>query len=682
MDKEILKIENQKSQHITTLVKTKVKKIDDSLGNLKQESIERLKAIREQSLSYMDMLDTMESLQKELDAFDTEQVFKTLNELDYLKNNPFFARIDLKDKDAVGESVYKPYYISKFGFFDNNEPALIDWRAKLASVYYKYRYPQDNVSYEVDGEKYNYDMSLKRTFEIDEGQVLKYFNNDIQLTENELIIEKIKNRTGGVLEDIVETIQESQMKIIESDPREVCIVQGCVGSGKSTVAIHKLSYIFFNYPQVVSADRSILISKNRVLVDYLSSLFPKLGIFDLKYATTRDLIFRQLTLEGIKIKFNLSLNTDISEFNSGFLKNFVNKLSLAKADCFDSINEILAKEKYHDLMSFKFNSKSSIFDNFDDLLNDITLSIQDLKEEIKEHQGDKFYIERSKEVISRFSQLKGELISKKNSILNRHFNRITTDYNLNDFLGYKEALLYLIIFHDFYGFKKNQMYEYCVIDEAQDMSLIELLYIQQMVINNRFCIIGDLNQNLHNNPITKWEEIFDLFEGTKISTFLLETNYRSTKNIVDYANKVISPFSNLYLPKPIEKEGSEVIQLTESRDVLLSTLREMLRNDYKNLSKSVGFIFHNSELKDEVISILKEEISDPEKLLILDEFKKGTYTPRGVYALDFDNCKGLEFNKVYLFGFDTAKISDFEAAKKAFVGITRAMNDLIIVNLK
>jgi DNA helicase-2/ATP-dependent DNA helicase PcrA len=223
----------------------------------------------------MDMLDTMESLQRELDAFDTTQVFKTLNELDYLKNNPFFARIDLKDKDS-GDLNFKPYYISKFGFFDDNLPALIDWRAKLASVYYKYRYPQSNVSYEVDGDIYTYDMNLKRTFEIDGGQVIKYFNNDIQLTENELIIEKIKNRTGGVLEDIVETIQESQMKIIENDPREVCIVQGCVGSGKSTVAIHKLSYIFFNYPQIVSPDRSILISKNRVLVDYLSSLFPKL----------------------------------------------------------------------------------------------------------------------------------------------------------------------------------------------------------------------------------------------------------------------------------------------------------------------------------------------------------------------------------------------------------------------
>ena len=187
MDKEILNIENTKAKHITGLVQSKIKKIDDSLSSLKQDSIDRLKAIREQSLSYMDMLDTMESLQRELDAFDTTQVFKTLNELDYLKNNPFFARIDLKDKDS-DDLTFKPYYISKFGFFDENQPALIDWRAKLASVYYKYRYPQDNVSYEVDGDTYTYDMNLKRNFEIDEGQVLKYFNNDIQLTENELII--------------------------------------------------------------------------------------------------------------------------------------------------------------------------------------------------------------------------------------------------------------------------------------------------------------------------------------------------------------------------------------------------------------------------------------------------------------------------------------------------------------
>ena len=625
----------------------------------------------------MDMLDTMESLQKELDAFDADQVFKSLNELDYLKNNPFFARIDLKEK---GTETYKPYYISKFGFFDENEPILIDWRAKLASLYYKYRYPQDNVSYEVEDEKFEFDMNLKRTFEIDNSQVLKYFNNDIQLNENELIIEKIKNRTGGVLEDIVETIQESQMKIIESDPREVCIVQGCVGSGKSTVAIHKLSYIFFNYPQIIRPDRSILISKNRVLVDYLSSLFPKLGIFDLKYATTRDLLFRQLTSEGVKIKFNLGENTDISIFNSEFVDNFRSKIELAKNECFESINIILNKEKYQDLVSFKFVNSISIFENFDDLLSEISSLSNDLKEEIKENQGDSFYKERTKEVISRLKNLRGELSSKKSSILQEHFNKIINEYSLNEFLGYRESLLYLIIFREFFGFKKNQMYEYCVIDEAQDMSLIELMYLQQMVINNRFCLIGDLNQNLHNNPISKWEEIYTLFNGTKISTFLLETNYRSTKNIVEFANKVISRFTDLYLPKPIEKIGEEVVVVRQSDSEVLDFIRQAIKEDYSNLTKSVGFIFNNKILKDEVISTLKEEISDPEKLLILDEFKKGVYTPRGIYALDFENCKGLEFNKVYLFGFDLDKVENYEEAKKAFVGVTRAMNELVIIS--
>lgn len=676
MNPEILKQENIKSKEVVSLVSAKKNKLENSLGAIKDESIEMLKHIREQALSYQDMVDLMDSLQQRLDAFDSAEVFKNLNELDYLISNPFFARIDLKESK---DSEVTPYYISKFGFFGENGPILIDWRTKLATLYYKYRYPQNNVSYISEGGTYTYDMLLKRTFEIDNGTVLKYFNNDIQLGENELIIEKTKNRTGGVLEDIIETIQESQMKIIESDPREVCVVQGCVGSGKSTVAIHKLSYIFFNYPEIIKPDRSILISKNRVLVDYLSSLFPRLGIFDLKYATTRDLLFRQLTLEKIKIKFNLGVNTDISDFDRKFLDIFNSKLSRAKEECFSSIYEILQKDKYNNLVSFKFNSNISIFENFDDLLNDIAESIRNLREEIKENKDDAFFVQKSKDTVARMVHLKSELSSKRDSILKNHFNLIIKDYNLENFLGYKEAMLYLIIFREFFGFKNTEKYEYCVIDEAQDLSLIELLYLKQLVINNRFCMIGDLNQNLHNNPISSWEEIYDLFAPTKISTYLLETNYRSTKKIIDFANSVISKFTKLYLPKPIEKDGPDVLVKNLNKEDLINFIRDEVRNDYSNLTKSVGFIFNNSEIKDEVVSILKEEITDPAKLLILDEYKKGVYSPRGVYVVDFDNCKGLEFNKVYLFGFDLNKISNYSEAKKAFVGLTRAMNELIVL---
>jgi DNA helicase IV len=140
----------------------------------------------------------------------------------------------------------------------------------------------------------------------------------------------------------------------------------------------------------------------------------------------------------------------------------------------------------------------------------------------------------------------------------------------------------------------------------------------------------------------------------------------------------LKPFTSLYLPKPIEKIGPEVITLDLKGDSDL-LVTEILK-DYSDLSKSVGIVIHNHVLKDEIISKLKEMIPNPEKLIILAEIKKSFYTPRGIYVLDFENCKGLEFNKVYLLGFQIEKINDFETAKKAFVGVTRAMNELIIVN--
>ena len=674
MDQNILQEENKKAQEVTSLVKSRIDFLETSMSSLKADAIKELSFIREQALSYQDMIDTMENLQRQIDTFDIEQVIKNLNQFDYLKDNPFFARIDLYDPQT---GQLRPYYIAKFGYIEDTHPVVIDWRTKLATIYYRYRYPQENVSYNVEDRTYNLDLKLKRTFEIEKGEVLKYFNNDIQLSEKEIVIEKIKNRTGGVLEDIVETIQQDQMEIIESDPREVCVVQGCVGSGKSTVAIHKLSYIFFNYPKLVTPEKSILISKSRVLVDYLSSLFPKLGIFDLKYLTTRDLIFRHLTLEGIKNKFNLGINTDISDFNQVFYINFSSRIEKSKSDCITQISEILEKEKYSNLISYKFNFERPIIENLEDLTKDISETISDLKAEVKEDPNSIFAL-KTKETITKFTSLKSEVNSKKTEIINKHFNLFLKEYGLDGFLGYKEALLYLIIFHEYYGFKKNPVYEYCVIDEAQDMSVMELFFLKKIVLNNRFCIIGDLNQNIYDNSLSDWSDFNVLFDKTKVSTFKLETNYRSTKNIVEFANSLLKPFTNTYLPKPIEKIGAEVayLDLENNSDKLVN---EILK-DYENLAKSVGIVIKNHELKEEIISKLKEKISDPEKLIILEEVKKSFYTPRGIYVLDFENSKGLEFNKVYLLGFNLNKIENFEQAKKAFVGVTRAMNELVIVN--
>ena len=106
------------------------------------------------------------------------------------------------------------------------------------------------------------------------------------------------------------------MDIIEADPRQVCIVQGCVGSGKSTVAIHKLAHIFFNFPKLIHPERTILIVKNQILVGYLSTLFPKLGIFNINYGTIKDLLVNLYFREALSIEINLDkANDSFLEYN-------------------------------------------------------------------------------------------------------------------------------------------------------------------------------------------------------------------------------------------------------------------------------------------------------------------------------------------------------------------------------
>ena len=249
MDKKVF--EQEEKNLASTLDKViKAKDVlENKLEGIGRENLGKLKDLRETpETSGLDFFMFLDQMHQDNLSFNLKDKFHRLEELGYLEKDPYFARIDLEDSTS---REVKNVYIGKFGYTEKI-PVITDWRAKIASVYYRYRYPQKDVKYQTPDGEISSDLNLKRTFEIDKGSIVKYYNNDLQLDESEIIAEKIEQRTGGVLEDIVETIQESQLDIIEADPRNICVVQGCVGSGKSTVAIHKLSHIFFNYPTLIS----------------------------------------------------------------------------------------------------------------------------------------------------------------------------------------------------------------------------------------------------------------------------------------------------------------------------------------------------------------------------------------------------------------------------------------------
>jgi len=676
------KIKIKEQKHLDLVLK-KLKDankiLSKSIDALGKGTLERLRELREGGKTD-DFYVFFEQLHEKHEAFNIKDKYKRIEELSYLRKEPYFSRIDLHDKNTA---ITKRIYIGKFGYSEKN-PVVTDWRTKVASVYYRYRYPQQNVEYETPEGKVTSDLKLKRTYEIDSGELLKYYNNDLQLDENEIILEKIEERTGGVLEDIVETIQESQLDIIEADPRQVLIVQGCVGSGKSTVAIHKLAHIFFNYPKIIKPERSILIAKNQILVSYLSTLFPKLGIFDLNYKTLSDLIINLVFREEIKITTDFTLENKTSKFDTKKQSRLRKKIAFIHKTYETKIENIFKPEGFESFGGFKYTSKQTPFENVSEALKDMEEELSFQKQELKGNPKSPrtwFY----KENISSLRRIIRKLLSLRNELKRKVVPRLVKEFGLDlkSKLNYQKTLIYIYVYASVIGFSKVIKYEYCVVDEGQDFSLLEYLVLNKFVIRGRLSIFGDLNQSMGDDGIANWEDIKKAVpEAAKASVFKLDTNYRSTKQIIDLANKVIGKYTTHFLPKSINRMGKEpIIELYKNEDEMLNDLQYQLSKDKAELDKSIGVIAFGDNLYNQCKQVIKKVGINKNKVIYLEDSNQIIYIPKGVYASEFKNCKGLEFAKVYVVGLNLKKVENFSKAREAFIAITRAMNELIVYGI-
>ena len=155
---------------------------------------------------------------------------------------PYFGRIDYRDlKLEKDEKVY----IGKNGVFRNKtEVVIADWRAPIATVYYENEMGEG--SYETpDGKEQPINLELKRNYDVDKGVLRGFYDSDVT-SNDELLVQYLSKNKDAVLGDIIATIQKEQNEIIRANPFSNTIVQGVAGSGKTTVAMHRISYILYN----------------------------------------------------------------------------------------------------------------------------------------------------------------------------------------------------------------------------------------------------------------------------------------------------------------------------------------------------------------------------------------------------------------------------------------------------
>lgn len=282
------KEENERLINTLELVTKTLKESKQNKTKIDEEIDRLLKSgTSDSSLDYVDL-----SVSKLLQGSFTLRV-KNLIEAE---KKPYFARIDFLEE---GENELEKLYIGKMCLIreEDMKPVIIDWRAPVASLYYEGRLGKAHYlcpKGDVRGE-----LRVKRQFSVENGELLNIFDIDIT-TNDEFLQGYLGASADSRLKDIVSTIQAEQNMIIRADMWTPLIVQGAAGSGKTTIALHRIAYLVYTHEKTFNPESFMIIAPNTLFLDYISEILPELGVDRVRQTTFEDFA---MDLIGKRFKF-------------------------------------------------------------------------------------------------------------------------------------------------------------------------------------------------------------------------------------------------------------------------------------------------------------------------------------------------------------------------------------------
>ncbi|WP_018932295.1 RNA polymerase recycling motor HelD [Gracilibacillus lacisalsi] len=360
------------------------------------------------SLSYINILTNSRLL---------DMIQGDLEQLNKMKNAPYFGRIDFHPDHSNHNEIY---YIGKFSLYrkDNQEPIIVDWRSPVANLYYDGRLGE--VTYHAEEGERTGVISLKRQYQIENGNLEEI--NDIDVTSrDELLQQSLSKKSDKRLNDIVATIQEEQNSVIRQDLQKPMIVQGVAGSGKTTIALHRLSYFLYHYQDKMSPDKVMILAPNKMFIDYIAQSLPELGVDKIRQSTfveyVQECIGTQIPIINPNNKLkelieNQDRNREKTE-NISKIKGSVEFEKLIKNYLKEIIRKYVPKEDLY-ISKYKFFSYKKIQKLF--LKDYCYLTIDQRKEKI------------SQLLKKEFKKKKDDLLSKIEEKFEEKFEKIQFKY--------------------------------------------------------------------------------------------------------------------------------------------------------------------------------------------------------------------------------------------------------------
>lgn len=638
-----------------------------------------------------------------------------------MQNSPYFARIDfIEDGSHETDQIY--IGISMVQNEETLEIFVYDWRAPISSMFYDYdrgRAGFDTPSGRVEGE-----LVLKRQFRIENGKMKFMFDSDIKI-DDDVLQEVLGQSKDDRMKTIVASIQREQNRAIRDEGHKLLIVEGPAGSGKTSIALHRVAFLLYRYRNSISNDSIVILSPNDIFNDYISEVLPELGEQNARQTTfmsfARNFLGLNMVITDLNEQMEYMLSEEHGEEYNVRLKSMRYKSS---ADFLKKLQEyadmlynkpwefedlstgdglIVSAKEQEDLFRMDY-SYLPMVPRLKKVRNRVLYVIKQheyrqitkVYEKLKKNpvmadRSDKEKMKIAvKTVLKQFKPLRKKAREIGNvSLMETYRKMFDGTFSLGDELSdvagftlkmldqgvllYEDVAPVLFLKGRLFGIPANDNIRHVVVDEAQDYTPVQMEVVREIFPSASFTVVGDLNQSINQYAnIGNTDILKSLFKTDSISHIKLTKSYRSTREITRFVNHIIGIDGDIGV---INRAGElPAVKVVQSVEECLQGIREDMNDVFSGGFRSVAVITRNRTEAEMVYGILSKWVKC--NLVVRPEMA----FPRGITIMPSYLSKGLEFDAVFVLNLDHP-YSGREEVNLFYTICSRALHRLYIYSL-
>ena len=599
-----------------------------------------------------------------------------LERLKKMAGSPFFGSVEFQYE---GEDTAEDFYIGIGNFAERTGglPLIYDWRAPVSGLFYDY--DKGEASYEAPGGMMEGEILSKWQYKIRNNKMIYEFESDVKI-DDDILKQELGNNGDVQLKNIVSTIQKEQNAIIRNTKDKVLAIQGAAGSGKTSVALHRIAYLLYHDRERLKSSNVLILSPNSVFSDYISHVLPELGeehiqemSFDLfAYRELKDVVadcedryhhienrMQHLDPEseeryhwkqsgdfvGAVEAFLVLLEDDLMNFKRFEYRGFTKTAE-------ELVQLFYFKFTEHPLLSRMEAVMEYVLDEYE------TLARRSIEEEEKVLIREWF--------MGMYETM--DIYKIYNWILEENGFPTLPDVPLeNRVLSYEDVYPILYLKQRLCSMKKHKNIRHLVIDEMQDYSYLQYVILQNMFSCN-MTVLGDKAQTVDDRQQDVLRFLPKIF-GKEIRKIEMKRSYRNTLEIAEYASNITGLTGIEYL----ERHGKPVVEQVVSSEK--EGLRDVLNQVSVGIDKyeTAAILTMTEAQAKAAYKYLKQHRED---VFYID--RDSSEFCKGITVTTYYLAKGLEFDQVFVLGGD--KQNPFYSQFK-YISATRALHELYVYDL-